>query len=388
MIIAALPADEELRLQDLRSYDILDTASESDFDELVELAGQICNSPISLITLLDKDRQWFKAKNGMEENSTSRDIAFCSHAILQNDIFVVEDAALDPRFADNPLVTGSPAIRFYAGAPVISPGGYKMGTICIIDKTPKKLLPEEERALLLISKQVTRLLELRKKNMIIRQRAEEIINLKTKTISTVIREQEDDKKHIAFTLHEDLAQRLASSMLYLDMAQHQEAQRMQMIETAKAEIKNVMIEMRNLTYSITPYTSAWIPADELIAEFVEKTAESYEFDIEVTSGKTGQQASQENAITAIRVLEQWFKILADKKEVHKVFISIKTTTQLELLVEDDGEANTAEEIRERIRDSMIYDRVHSTNGTIEIITSRAGKNILDVRLPIEQVPAK
>lgn len=388
MIIAALPADEELRLQDLRSYDILDTAAESDFDELVELAGQICNSPISLITLLDKDRQWFKAKRGMEDKSTSRDMAFCSHAILQDDIFVVEDAAADPRFSDNPLVTGGPGIRFYAGAPVLSPGGYKMGTICIIDKTPKKLLPEEERALLLISKQVTRLLELRKKNMIIRQRAEEIINLKTKTISSVIREQEDDKKHIAFTLHEDLAQRLASSMLYLDMAQHQETQRMQMIETAKAEIKNVMIEMRNLTYSITPYTSAWIPADELIVEFVEKIAASYEFDIEVISEKTGQQASQDNAVTAIRVLEQWFKILAEKKRVSKVFISIKTTTQLELLVEDDGEANTAEEIRERIRDSIIYDRVHSANGTIEIITSRAGKNILDIKLPVQPTPAQ
>ncbi|MBC7935501.1 MAG: GAF domain-containing protein [Rhizobacter sp.] len=383
MIIAAIPVDEELRLKDLQSYDILDTAAETDFDELVELAGQVCNAPISLITLLDKDRQWFKAKNGMAASSTSRDVAFCSHAILQNDVFVVEDASKDDRFAGNPLVTGDPSIRFYAGAPVISPGGYKMGTICIIDKEPKKISEKEKRALLLISKQVTKLLDLRRKNRIIRQRAEEIINLKTKTINNVMKEQEADKKQIAFTLHENLAQRLASSMLFIDVAQHNEDQRAELLEIARDEIKNVLTEMRNLTYSITPYTSPWISADELVAEFLEKISGSYDFKIELTIEKSDEKASQENALTIIRVLEQWFKILADKQAVSKVNIAIKTSKQFEISVEDDGEANTAEEIREHIRDSMIYDRVHSQNGTIEIITSDAGKNTLEIRLPFQ-----
>lgn len=381
MIIAALPADEEMRLQDLHSYNILDTAYEADFDELVELAGQICNSPISLITLLDRDRQWFKAKKGMEDNSTSRDVAFCSHAILQDNVFVVEDATKDKRFAGNPYVTEENGIRFYAGAPVISPTGYKMGTICIIDRQPRTLSADEDRALQLISRQVTKLIELRKKNMIIRQRAEEIINLKTKTISNVMREQEDDKKQIAFTLHEDLAQRLASCMIFLDIAQQDDEQQQAMIGTAKAELKKVLVEMRNLTYSITPYTSTWIPADELVAEFVEKIAASYDFTIEVSVEKSDHKASQENALAAVRIVEQWFKILADKKQVSHVSVYIRTGECFELTITDDGEENADAMLKEQIRDSMIYDRVHSQNGSIEIITAAPGSNILEVKLP-------
>lgn len=382
MIIAALPADEELRLQDLRSYEILDTASETDFDELVELAGQICNAPISLITLLDRDRQWFKAKKGMEDESTSRDVAFCSHAILQNDVFVVEDAAADDRFSGNPFVKGEDHIRFYAGAPIVSPGGHKLGTICVIDREPKKLSEEEERALLLISKQVTKLLELRKKNMIIRQRAEEIITLKTKTIGYVMQEQEEDKKQIAFTLHEDFGQQLASCMLYLNMAQNHEEERMAFIQTTKEVIKKVLAEMRQLTYAITPYTAPWIPADELVAEFVEKIADSYSFDIKVIIEKSNEQASPENALTAIRVVEQWLKILEDKKDVSNVLIRINTGTHFTIIAEDDGGAISEEKTKEKIRDSMIYDRIHAQAGTIQIIVSPLQKNRLEICLPV------
>lgn len=383
MIIAALPADEEMRLQDLHSYNILDTAFEADFDELVELAGQVCNSPISLITLLDKDRQWFKAKKGMEDDSTSRDLAFCSHAILQDNVFVVEDATRDERFSGNPFVTEENGIRFYAGAPVVSPTGYKMGTICIIDRQPRTLSAEEDRALQLISRQVTKLIELKKKNMIIRQRAEEIINLKTKTINNVMREQEDDKRQIAFTLHEDLAQRLASCMIFLDIAQQDEEKRSDMIGTAKKELKNVLVEMRNLTYAITPYTSAWIPADELVAEFVEKIAASYDFTIAVSIEKNEHKGSQENALAAIRIVEQWFRILADKKQVTLVSVFIRTGEYFELTITDDGEENVDTLLKENIRDSMIYDRVHSQNGSIEIITAAPGKNILEIKLPCQ-----
>lgn len=383
MIIAALPADEEMRLQDLHSYNILDTAFEADFDELVELAGQVCNSPISLITLLDKDRQWFKAKKGMEDDSTSRDVAFCSHAILQDNVFVVEDATRDERFSGNPFVTEENGIRFYAGAPVVSPTGYKMGTICIIDRQPRTLSAEEDRALQLISRQVTKLIELKKKNMIIRQRAEEIINLKTKTINNVMREQEDDKRQIAFTLHEDLAQRLASCMIFLDIAQQDEEKRSDMIGTAKKELKNVLVEMRNLTYAITPYTSAWIPADELVAEFVEKIAASYDFTIAVSIEKSEHKGSQENALAAIRIVEQWFRILADKKQVTLVSVFIRTGEYFELTITDDGEENADTLLKENIRDSMIYDRVHSQNGSIEIITAAPGKNILEIKLPCQ-----
>jgi GAF domain-containing protein len=131
---AAILQDEDLRLKELQSYNILDTEGERDFDQLVELATLICQSEISLVTLIDKDRQWFKARKGLSIHETPRQVSFCAHTILQDEVFVVHDAAEDERFWDNPLVTDAPHIRFYAGAPIVSESGFNLGTVCVIDK--------------------------------------------------------------------------------------------------------------------------------------------------------------------------------------------------------------------------------------------------------------
>jgi diguanylate cyclase (GGDEF)-like protein len=139
---------EKLRLDEIRRYQIMDTPPEENFNRLVRLASFICGTPTSLMSLLDDSRQWFKAKIGFEPDEKPRSIAFCAHAIESNeDIMVVEDAARDARFADNPLVTGEPHIRFYAGAPMRSSAGASLGTICVIDSNPRELT-ELQRSLL------------------------------------------------------------------------------------------------------------------------------------------------------------------------------------------------------------------------------------------------
>lgn len=139
MLTPARPANEQERLAALYQLLLLDTPPEKRFDTIVEFAASEFEAPICLISLIDHDRQWFKARFGLPVCSTARDISFCAHAILQPDIFVVEDAHQDPRFADNPLVTSEPHIRFYAGAPLTLPTGEAVGTLCVIDTKPRQL---------------------------------------------------------------------------------------------------------------------------------------------------------------------------------------------------------------------------------------------------------
>lgn len=137
MIEPAIPADEPYRLAALHALSLLDTPREADFDAIVELGRALFDVPTCLVTLVDSDRQWFKASIGLEAAETPRAVSFCGHAILQPDVFVILDASRDERFHDNPLVTGPPYIRFYAGAPVRLPSGYTIGTVCILGPEPR-----------------------------------------------------------------------------------------------------------------------------------------------------------------------------------------------------------------------------------------------------------
>jgi len=161
-MVTQVSQSESKRLKVLWQYDVLDTVPEEVFDDLTELAARICEAPVAMISLVDEDRQWFKSKVGVTMNETSRDVSFCAHAIRQEGLFIIADATKDQRFAHNPLVISDPKIRFYAGAPLITPDGYALGTLCVLDKVPRSLRSDQRQALLVLARHVMTQLELRR----------------------------------------------------------------------------------------------------------------------------------------------------------------------------------------------------------------------------------
>ena len=182
------PQEEEKRLKELRSYDILDSLTEKDYEDITTLASVICDVPIALISLVDKDRQWFKSHHGLDAEETHRQHSFCSHAITNPDeAFIIPDSRLDDRFKNNPLVTGNPNVIFYAGIPLVSNSGYGLGTFCIIDNKPRELTEAQLNALNILAGQVMNLLELRKTNNKLNLQRE-LLEQRTKNLDNIVAE--------------------------------------------------------------------------------------------------------------------------------------------------------------------------------------------------------
>ena len=175
-----LPANEMLRLQALYDLSILDSPREKNFDDITAIASMICDVPMSIISLVDAERQWFKSSVGLDGTETARDVAFCAHAILQpQQMTIVPDALLDKRFVDNPLVTGDPYIRFYAGAPLVTEDGAALGTLCVADYKPRDITPEQQQALMALARQVMQLFHLRSANHLLQRNAENLQSIIT-----------------------------------------------------------------------------------------------------------------------------------------------------------------------------------------------------------------
>ncbi|KAM3093057.1 GAF domain-containing protein [Phormidesmis sp. 146-12] len=254
MMPSPLPRDEAARLDALHHYNVLDTPSESDFDEITELAAHFCDTPIALICLVDRDRQWFKSKVGLEVSETARQVAFCAHTILQSDLLVVEDALQDSRFANNPLVTSDPKIRFYAGMPLITPQGYPIGTLCVIDRIPRQLTAEQSRFLRVLASQVITQLELRRhlsasSQMVARlQQSEQALQLARADLEIQVKDRTEQLLQSNQTLRKQAERDRLLGAIAARIRQSLDLD--EILETAVAEVRNFLQVERTVLYQI------------------------------------------------------------------------------------------------------------------------------------------
>jgi signal transduction histidine kinase len=230
--------NEEERLLELYHYDLLDTADDEDYNDLVHLASQICNVPITLISLIDSGRQWFKSRIGLSVTETPREVSFCAHAIAGDyDVFEIEDATKDDRFHDNPLVTGDPNIKFYAGIPLITQKGHKLGTLCVIDSKPRQLDQQQQFALKVLADQVMKLAE------------QKLLTKYLNNTQKRMQQQSEMQNKILSIIAHDVRSPLVSLQGIIELSQEgilPEENKLQMVDLWKKQLDNTMCLLGNL----------------------------------------------------------------------------------------------------------------------------------------------
>ena len=383
MRLASLPFNEELRLHDLYSYDILGSGPEKVFDDLLEVAAHIYGCPVAAISFIDKERQFLKSKIGIADDvdATSRENSFCSHTILDNEVMIVEDAAGDERFCENPFVTGDLCIRFYAGAPIISVGGYRIGAICVIDTEPRELSRQEAKMLEILSRQISQLLELRLKNNLLRKKAEEQLLMEKTMLLKSLQEHELEKKTIAAELHENIAQSLAASKFYLEMAEVADFATKDLITKSRESIGAVVNQVRQLSQSISP--SMLLPEVELrplltglLSQFHNISGIGvnfmYEGDGSVPSAV---------ALPIYRIVEAQLQNIKSHARAASVTVNINVFSAVYLSIKDNGIGFDSKAFRRGAGLTRIVSNAEAMNGKVEIASGVKGGCELTVMIP-------
>ena len=382
MQVATIPPEEDLRLKKLLSYNILDSDEEQDFNDLAELIAQVCNCEYALVTFMDKERVWFKAKRNIDIKEIPRDTSFCSFTILNDEVLVVKDTKKDKRFFDNPHVTGGYKIGFYAGAPIITSDGYKIGTVCGLDKIAKaQFKPEQIKALKIIAHQVSALLELGIKNKLVVAETDAMVAEEKKINQLTLTGQEEEKSFIANELHENFAQTLAATKLYLDFAEQSKDLSGIFIEKSKNNILQIIKDIKALSKSMLPSTYQ----DANYLGFIQEMLDEYgkQNSVKILFKHEGKLDCYDSNIgfTLFRIIQYQLKN-AHNCGARKISIKIKTAKLIRLEFVDDGKNNEAFNLERKMLLHHIETRIALVKGSVKVGTDKHNNNLLEIEIPL------
>jgi len=382
MQVAPTPNNESTRLKNLLSYGILDTKKEKHFDDLAELIAQVCNCQYALISFIDQERQWFKSTRKIGISEAARDISFCAHTILQDNVMVIKDAKKDKRFFDNPFVTEGYKISFYAGAPIISAAGYKIGTVCALDKKAKDVFTAKQKnALKIIANQVTTLVELGVKNKLVTEQKDAIVAEAQKVAAQTLTGEDEEKVFIANELHENFAQTLAATNLYLDFAEQSKGSGTRFIKQGKSFITQIIKDIKALSKSMLP--STYENADYL--GFIQEMLNEYglQHNIKISFRHQGKLDCYTSNIglSLFRVIQYQLKI-AKHSKAKKIAIKITTGKCIHLQITDDGKKADQSDSERVSLLRHIETRIGILKGIINVGYDKYGLNLLDIEIPL------
>lgn len=382
MKASPIPNDETLRLNTLFSYEILDSETEQDFDDLAELAAQVCNCEFALITFVDRDRQWFKATRNISLKETPRLNSFSSYIILQNDVMVVKEVKKEKRFIDSPMLTKGADIAFYAGAPIVSATGYKIGSVCAMDKhAKKKFTPEQCNMLKIIAHQVTALLELGIKNKLIAQQRDVLVAEEKKIVQLTLTGQEEEKSFIANELHENFAQTLAATKLYLDFAEQSKELSVHFIKKSKMNILQIIKDIKALSKSMLPSTYENANYLGFIQEMLDEYGQQNNKEIFFRHEGKLDLYDSKIGLTLFRIIQHQLKN-AHNCGAKKINIKIKTGRSIRLDLWDDGKSEDGFEPERNMLLRHIETRIALVSGTANAGLDKYGHNMLSIEIPL------
>lgn len=328
---APQPGNESERLDALRHYHILDTLPEPEFDELTRLASQICEAPIALISLVDEHRQWFKSRVGLEAAETHRDLAFCAFTILQDEPLMVDDATKDARFSDNPLVTSDPNIRFYFGVPLTNPEGFSLGTLCVIDRVPRHLTPQQIFAVKVLGRQVMSQIELRVK---MRHMADLV--QQTESANTELERSNRDLAEFASAVSHDLQTPLRQvtilgEWLKEDCAGQVSQEGQDYIERMGTAIKS----MQNLLVDLMDYSRVTMTASPHqkvdLMKIIQEVVSGFEVDLKQMDGRVEVNQMPSIEADATQMMQLFQNLIGNAIKFHRDGVAPVVQIQAEVM---------------------------------------------------------